>query len=64
MKLRGEIIGLETTGDQIVVRINANEVQAAEWRSGTPVEIRLSDTARHRDALRIGRAIELELRYV
>jgi hypothetical protein len=62
MKLKAEILSVETTGDTLQVRAQANELAAADWRSMVPVNFQIADTKRARDTMRVGRHLEIEIR--
>lgn len=61
MRLRAEIFGVESQGDVLLIRAQATEAGSAEWRAMLKVTFQLSDTARNRKALHVGRLLRVTI---
>lgn len=59
MKLRAEVLGVQTNGTELIVTTQFNEIAAAEWRDMQPLVLRISDIPRHRKAFHVGRALRI-----
>jgi len=58
MKIRAEVLAVETTGDQLSIKMQGNAPSAsAGWRTMEVVDVRLADTKINRRAFRVGRSV-------
>jgi hypothetical protein len=59
MRVKGEILKVETTGDQLAVEIQGKQAGAADWRPMSTIRITVADDDTARRALHIGREVIL-----
>ncbi len=62
MKIRGEILEVQSIGDQLALLIQGTEDGAAEWRSMSTIRLRGADNnARRRRGLYVGRKVVITI---
>jgi hypothetical protein len=59
MKIRAEIISLDTNGETMQVKLQGSASTDAEWRPGLRLSIELPDKGSIRKAYHLGRIIHL-----
>lgn len=62
MTLDAEVIGVETMGDVLAVRVQATGRPHPEWRPMYPMTLQFADTAPHRRAMHVGRQLVITIR--
>lgn len=61
MKINGEVLGVESNGDSLNVRIQGNEERAAEWRPYLRFTLQLPENVKTRKAFFVGRRVRIDV---
>lgn len=61
MKLDAEILSIAAAGENLEIKVQANEVAAAEWREMVTGTFHVADTKRTREAMRVGRRLSITI---
>lgn len=62
MKLKCEILSVETRGDTIAISLQGKSPTDADWRPLSPQTIIVTQTEKMAKALYVGRRVEIEVR--
>lgn len=64
MRMKGEILAVETTGDKLRVKMQASGAADAYWRSMNVVTFECPDLPVYAKALHVGRLLIVDIRAV
>lgn len=64
MRMKGEILAVETTGDQLRIKVQAVGAADAEWRRMNVITFECPDLDAYRKALHVGRQLVIDIRAV
>jgi hypothetical protein len=62
MKIRGEVLSVETDGDKLRVRLQGAAQKMAEWRSLLSIRIEVPDVVKNRRTYYVGRIVYIEVK--
>lgn len=61
MKLEAEVLSVETIGDKLAVRTQADETATADWRPMVKIDFQVADTPRNRKTMHVGRRLAIKI---
>ena len=61
MKVRAEILSVETHGEKLCVKLQGRQDRDAEWRPYLSLSIEVHDSPRARKAMYLGRVLRLNI---
>lgn len=64
MRMRGDILSVETTGDKLRIKMQAAGAADANWREMNVVTFECPDLPAYRKALHVGRILVIDIRAV
>jgi len=61
MKVRAEILGVESHGDKLQVKVQGRQDRDAEWRPYLSFTFEVHDSQKARKAMHVGRMVRLQI---
>lgn len=61
MRIRHNILSVETTGDRLRIKAQGRHERASNWRPWETIEFTIPDIGANRRAFRVGRDIEVTI---
>lgn len=62
MKLECEVLAVETTGDQLIVRLQGARKKGATWRRKGVHSVAIDDSPRSQKAFHVGRKVSIVIK--